>query len=48
MPKQQRMMRVEQRNADLLAASRGKPVLVLANHPCYLDILVLIALGVFK
>ena len=38
------VMRVEQRNADLLAASRGKPVLVLANHPCYLDILVLIAL----
>jgi 1-acyl-sn-glycerol-3-phosphate acyltransferase len=38
------VMRVEQRNPDLLAASRGKPVLVLANHPCYLDILVLIAL----
>ena len=38
------VMRVEQRNADLLAASRGKPVLVLANHPCYLDILVLLAL----
>lgn len=38
------VMRVEQRNANLLAASRGKPVLVLANHPCYLDILVLIAL----
>ena len=38
------VMRVEQKNADLLAASRGKPVLVLANHPCYLDILVLIAL----
>lgn len=38
------VMRVERRNADLLAASRGKPVLVLANHPCYLDILVLIAL----
>lgn len=38
------VMRVKQRNADLLAASRGKPVLVLANHPCYLDILVLLAL----
>lgn len=38
------VMRVERRNANLLAASRGKPVLVLANHPCYLDILVLIAL----
>jgi 1-acyl-sn-glycerol-3-phosphate acyltransferase len=38
------VMRVEQRNPDLLAASRGKPVLILANHPCYLDILVLIAL----
>lgn len=38
------VMRVEKRNADLLAASRGKPVLVLANHPCYLDILVLLAL----
>jgi len=38
------VMRVEQRNAGLLAASRGKPVLVLANHPCYLDILVLLAL----
>lgn len=38
------VMRVEQRNADLLAAARGKPVLVLANHPCYLDILVLLAL----
>jgi 1-acyl-sn-glycerol-3-phosphate acyltransferase len=38
------VMRVEKRNPDLLAASRGKPVLVLANHPCYLDILVLIAL----
>jgi 1-acyl-sn-glycerol-3-phosphate acyltransferase len=38
------VMRVEKHNADLLAASRGKPVLVLANHPCYLDILVLIAL----
>jgi 1-acyl-sn-glycerol-3-phosphate acyltransferase len=38
------VMRVERRNADLLAASRGKPVLVLANHPCYLDILVLLAL----
>ena len=37
-------MRVERRNADLLAASRGRPVLVLANHPCYLDILVLLAL----
>lgn len=37
------VMRVERRNADLLAASRGKPVLVLANHPCYLDILVLLA-----
>ena len=38
------VMQVEKRNADLLAASRGKPVLVLANHPCYLDILVLLAL----
>jgi len=38
------VMRVEQRNADRLAASRGQPVLVLANHPCYLDILVLLAL----
>ena len=38
------VMRVEKHNADLLAASRGKPVLVLANHPCYLDIPVLIAL----
>ena len=38
------VMRVERRNADLLAASRGKPVLVLANHPSYLDILVLLAL----
>lgn len=38
------VMRVVQRNPDLLAASRGKPVLVLANHPCYLDILVLLAL----
>jgi len=38
------VMRVERRNADLLAASRGKPVLVLANHPCYLDIVVLLAL----
>jgi 1-acyl-sn-glycerol-3-phosphate acyltransferase len=38
------VMRVEQRNPGLLAASRGKPVLVLANHPSYLDILVLLAL----
>ena len=38
------VMRVEQRNLGLLAAWRGKPALVLANHPCYLDILVLLAL----
>jgi 1-acyl-sn-glycerol-3-phosphate acyltransferase len=38
------VMRVEQRNPGLLAASRGKPVLVLANHPCYVDIVVLLAL----
>lgn len=37
------VMRVEQRNSEQLRGSRG-PVLVLANHPCYLDILVLLAL----
>jgi 1-acyl-sn-glycerol-3-phosphate acyltransferase len=36
------VMRVERRNSEQLRANRG-PVLVLANHPSYLDILVLIA-----
>ncbi|MEA3194167.1 MAG: hypothetical protein QOD26_2500 [Betaproteobacteria bacterium] len=36
------VMRVERRNLGQLRANGG-PVLVLANHPCYLDILVLLA-----
>ncbi len=36
------VMHLERRNIEQLRANRG-PVLVLANHPCYLDIVVLIA-----